>query len=316
MYTSSLACPFNCGYCTNAGVYGRKWNALPPEQFVEETVDLTRRYRLEMLWVVDDNFMVDLDRVRGIAEGLVRAGSQFTWSVQATTNMVARLSHEDLTLLRRAGLRQICQGVDSGSPKVLQLMNKTFQDFDQIYESAARCLSADIRPSFNIIFAFPGEGLTERRETVDFMMDVCRRFPGAEFWTNIFTPYPGSPIMKRAEEMGIEVPKTLEGWADYFPRYTQLPWLKGKDHARLQTTRDYLRIAFDRIPIATDTRGPITRIAQKSLSLPARWRLDHDVYKFPVEIWLNNKLKKRMAAAHKPAVDAKRLANTPAEAGC
>ncbi len=58
--------------------------------------------------------------MRGIAEGLVRADSQFKWSVQATTNMVARLTHEDLTLLRRAGLHQICQGVDSGSPTVLQ----------------------------------------------------------------------------------------------------------------------------------------------------------------------------------------------------
>lgn len=315
MYTSSLACPFNCAYCTNAGVYGRKWNALSPEQFVDETVDLTRRYRLEMLWVVDDNFMVDLDRARGIAEGLVRAGSQFKWSIQATTNMVARLTPEDLKLLRRAGLHQICQGVDSGSPKILQLMNKTFQDFDQIYESAARCLAADIRPSFNIIFAFPGEGAKERRETVSFMMDVCRRFPGAEFWTNIFTPYPGSPIFQHCAELGIEPPKSLEAWADFFPRYTQLPWLKGRDHERLQVTREYLRIAFDRIPIAADTRGPITRIAQKTISLPARWRLDHDVYKYPVEIWLNNKMKKRMASS-KPAVDAKRLANTPAEAAC
>ena len=135
MYTSSLACPFNCAYCTNAGVYGRKWNALPPEQFVEETVDLTRRYKLEMLWVVDDNFLVDLDRARDIAEGLVRAGSQFRWSIQATTNLVSRLSLEDLKLLRRAGLHQVCQGVDSGSPKILKLMNKTFQDFDDIYES-------------------------------------------------------------------------------------------------------------------------------------------------------------------------------------
>jgi anaerobic magnesium-protoporphyrin IX monomethyl ester cyclase len=316
MYTSSLACPFNCGYCTNASVYGRKWNALPPEQFVEETVDLTRRYKLEMLWVVDDNFMVDLDRVRGIAEGLVRAGAQFKWSVQATTNMVARLTHEDLTLLRRAGLHQVCQGVDSGSPTVLQLMNKTFQDFQQIDESAARCLAAGIRPSFNMIFAYPGEGLKERRESIDFMMGICRRFPGAEFWTNIYTPYPGAPSMKVAQEMGVEVPKTLEGWADYFPRYTTLPWLKGKDHARLQVTRDYLRLAFDRIPIAADTRDPITRLVQKAISLPARWRLDHDVYKYPVEIWLNNKLKKRLAAASKPAVDAKRLANTPAEAAC
>ncbi len=73
MYTSSLACPFNCAYCTNGGVYGRKWNALPARQFAEETVDLTRRYNLEMLWVVDDNFLVDLDRARDIAEDLIRA---------------------------------------------------------------------------------------------------------------------------------------------------------------------------------------------------------------------------------------------------
>ena len=314
MYTSSLACPFNCGYCTNAGVYGRKWNALPPEQFVEETIDLTRRYALEMLWIVDDNFLVDLDRARGIAEGLVRENSHYRWSIQATTNLTSRLSTEDLKLLRRAGLHQICQGVDSGSHAVLQQMGKDWQDFEQIYESAARCIEAGIRPSFNIIFAFPGEGKAERRETIQFMMDVCRRFPGAEFWTNIFTPYPGSPIFARTKELGIEVPTTLEGWADFFPRYTRLPWLKGAEHKRLQATRDYLRIAFDRIPIGADRRGNIARLVQKTISFPARWRLDHDMYRLPMELWINSKVKKFVAS--KPAVDAKRLANTPAEAAC
>lgn len=312
MYTSSLACPFNCSYCTNAGVYGRKWNALSPEQFVEETVDLTRRYNLELLWVVDDNFLVDLDRARLIGEGLVRAGASFKWSIQATTNLTARLSIEDLKLLRRSGLHQICQGVDSASPKILKLMNKEFQDFDSIYQSAARCLEADIRPSFNIIFAFPGEGRPERRETVDFMMDVCRKFPGAEFWTNIFTPYPGAPIMEHPEEIGLQVPTSLEGWADFFPRYTVLPWLNGRDHRRLQTMRDYLRIAFDRVPISADTRDRITRTVQKAISLPARWRLDHDFYALPVELWLNDKLKQRTAAL-KPAVDAKRLGPAKAQ---
>src|SRR6202451_2796947 len=311
MYTSSLACPFNCAYCTNAGVYGRKWNALPAEQFVEETVDLSRRYGLEMLWVVDDNFLVDLDRARDIAEGLVRVGSQFQWSIQATTNLVSRLSREDLKLLRRAGLHQVCQGVDSGSPKILQLMNKTFQDFDQIYESAARCISADIRPSFNIIFAFPGEGPKERRETVNFMMDVCRRFPGAEFWTNIFTPYPGSPVFSQAAKLGIEVPTSLEGWIDYFPRYTTLPWLKGKDHQRVQTMRDYLRIAFDRAPIAAKGPGRIAKAIQHLTAYPARWRLDHDFYSLPVELWVNRTLK-NFVKLPKPSVDAKVMEPAPA----
>ncbi len=315
MYTSSLACPFNCSYCTNGGVYGRKWNAISPEQFVEETVDLTRRYNLELLWVVDDNFLVDLDRARHIGEGLVRAGANFKWSIQATTNLTARLSREDLKLLHRSGLHQICQGVDSGSPKILKLMNKEFQDFDSIYESAARCLEANIRPSFNIIFAFPGEGREERRQTVDFMMDVCRRFPGAEFWTNIFTPYPGAPILEHADEIGIQLPTSLEGWADFFPRYTVLPWLNGREHHRLQVMRDYLRIAFDRIPIAADTRDRVTRVAQKAISLPARWRLDHDFYALPVELWVNDKLKQRTAAL-KPAVDAKRLEPAKVQTAC
>jgi radical SAM superfamily enzyme YgiQ (UPF0313 family) len=314
MYTSSLACPFNCSYCTNSGVYGRKWNALPAEQFVEETVDLSRRYSLEMLWIVDDNFLVDLDRARAIAEGLVRENSHYQWSIQATTNLTSRLSTDDLKLLRRAGLHQICQGVDSGSHTILKAMHKDWQDFESIYESAARCLAAGIRPSFNIIFAFPGETGKERRETVDFMMDVCRRFPGTEFWTNIFTPYPGSPIFERTNELGIQTPTSLEGWADFFPRYTRLPWLDGAEHKRLQVTRDYLRIAFDRIPIRADNRGKITRLAQKMISFPARWRLDHDMYNVPVELWLNSKLKK--ITEMKPAVDAKRLARTPAEAAC
>ena len=74
MYTSSLACPYDCAYCTNNGVYGRKWNALDPDQVVEETTDLVSRYHLQLLWVVDDNFLVDRERAIGIAEGLVRRG--------------------------------------------------------------------------------------------------------------------------------------------------------------------------------------------------------------------------------------------------
>ena len=194
-------------------------------------------------------------------------------------------------------------------------MNKDFQDFPTIYESAARCLAAGIRPSFNIIFAFPGEGGKERRETINFVMDVCRKLPGAEFWTNIFTPYPGAPIMDKIAELGVQTPDSLEGWVDFFPRYTKLPWLNGRDHEELQIMRDYLRIAFDRIPISADTRKPITRLAQKCISLPARWRLDHGAYRFPVELWLNKKLKEHTAAL-KPAVDAKRLEPNTVEATC
>jgi len=311
MYISSLACPYTCAYCTNEGVYGRRWNALEPERVVEETTRLVSRYGLELLWVVDDNFLVDCGRALEIAEGLIRSGVSFEWSIQATTNLVTRLSVAELRTLRRAGLSQICHGAESASSRVLRLMNKDFQKVETIYGAAEKCTQAGIRPSFNIIFGFPGEGEADRRETVALIMDVCRRYPGAEFWTNIFTPYPGSPVMDRAAELGIEVPASFEGWADYFPRHTVLPWLRGREHRRVQVMRDYLRIAFHRIPIAQDRRGGLTRNVHRALQVPARWRLDHAVYGLPFELWLRDAVN-RTWDPPKPKVDARLLRTDPA----
>jgi len=306
MYTSSLACPFNCAYCTNDGLYGRKWNALPARQVVEETTDLVSRYGLTLLWVVDDNFLVDRQRAVDIAEGLVRKGIKFDWSIQASTNLVVRFTVEELKLLRRAGLSQIAHGAESGSQKVLHLMNKDFQKIETIYEAANKLTQAGIRPSFNMIFGFPGEGEAERRDSVKLVMNICRQFPKAEFWTNIFTPYPGAPVMKRAFELGIQTPKTFEGWADYFPRYTTLPWLNGKKHRRVQVMREYMRLAFIRVPIGRETKHPVNRLIHNAISVSARWRLDHDVFRAPFELWLKNAAN-RWFPPLKPKVDAHQL---------
>lgn len=307
MYTSSLACPYSCAYCTNEGVYGRKWNALEAEQVVEETTDLVSRYNLQLLWIVDDNFLVDRERAVQIAEGLVQRGVKFDWSIQASTNLVVRFTVAELKLLKRAGLSQIAHGAESGSQKVLHLMNKDFQKIETIYEAADKLTQAGIRPSFNMIFGFPGEGDEERRESVRLVMNICRRYPGAEFWTNIFTPYPGAPIMQRAFELGIDVPKTLEGWSDFFPRYTTLPWLKGKKHQEVQTMREYMRVAFNRVPIGVQRKHPLNHLIHDLISVPARWRLDRHFYSIPFELSLKNAAN-RFLKPPKSKVDAHQLA--------
>ena len=229
--------------------------------------------------MVDDNFLVDLDRARHIAEGLVRAGADFKWSIQATTNLTARLTHEDLKLLRRSGLHQICQGVDSGSEKILKLMNKTFQDFDSIYESASRCLHAEsVLPSTSFS---PTRRRQERTPRNHRFHDGCvpavsrRRILDQHFHALSWLAHHGA-----GEGTGNS--RCRPRWKDgriFFRAIRVLPWLSGREHKRLQVMRDYLRIAFDRVPIAADTRKRSTRIAQKLLSFPARWRLDHDVYR-------------------------------------
>src|SRR5262249_7788060 len=148
------------------------------------------------------------------------------------------------------------------------------------------------------------------RESVHLIMDICRKYPGAEFWTNIFSPYPGAPVMERAFELGIQAPKTFAEWSDFFPRYQTLPWMNGKKHARLQTMREYLRMAFQRWPVSTPRKARFPPAAQEPLATPSGWRLDHDLYGFPFEIWLNQAAR-RVFKPLKPKVDAQQLSSEP-----
>src|SRR5207253_756245 len=100
---------------------------------------------------LSDNFLIDRERAIGIAEGLVRRGIKFDWSIQASTNLVVRLSVDEWKLLKRAGISQVSQGADTGSPKMMHLMNKDFQDLDTIYLAAEKLTAAGVRPSFNLI---------------------------------------------------------------------------------------------------------------------------------------------------------------------
>ncbi len=197
-------------------------------------------------------------------------------------------------------------------------MNKNFQDFGTIYESAARCIQAGIRPSFNIIFAFPGEGAKERKETINFIMDVCRKFPGAEFWTNIFTPYPGAPIMDKIAELGVVDAGThLKVGQTSFRGTPSFLGSTAKITSNFRSCEITYESRSTEFPSVRTDALALPRLAQKCISFPARLRLDHGAYRFPVELWLNDKLKER-TAGFKPVVDAKRLEpnEIPVEAAC
>ena len=70
--------------------------------------------------------------------------------------------------------------------------------------------------------------------------------------------------------------------------------------------REYLRVAFHRVPIGVRTRNIGQRVLHGMISAPARWRLDHNYYSFPLELWLKDKVNQWLEPP-KPKVDAHRL---------
>jgi radical SAM superfamily enzyme YgiQ (UPF0313 family) len=284
LYCTSHGCPWDCSYCSNASVYGRNWKPLQPEAAVAEMTELAERYRLHVVDIIDDNYLVRRDRAADIAEGLLRAGARFAYYIQTRTDQIDRLSDEELSLLARSGLRRIFFGLESGSVKVMRSVNKRL-DLETAYRTAQRCLEVGIRPSFNLIFGLPAEEEEDLRDTLAVVDRIGRANPEADFFTNIFSPYPGSPIWPESVRRGVEEPRTLEEWASFHPKVQLLPWLSGARHARIQRIRDYIRMGYSARQMVVERpkgwRGP----AHDVLRALARWRLRWLLIRFPFEVW-------------------------------
>ena len=298
MYTSSHGCPYDCSFCSNASLYSRAWNALAPDRVVREIIDLVRRYRLDMVDIVDDNFLVDTRRGVEIARGFIESGEAFEWTIQSTANFLLKMSDEDVRLLGRSGLSRVFIGAESGSDDVLRSVNKVrFQASDVVHQVAEKLDRAGITGTFSLIFALPGETDADRRITLNMIRQIRSRFPRMEFHSNIYTPYPGAPNFKHALDMGLREPETLEEWAEFYPKYQRLPWLDEASHQHIQLMREYIRIGFGAAPVrrASALREALIRLLAPS----ARARLEADLYTMPVELWLL-RLAGRLKAALTP----------------
>ncbi len=94
-------------------VYKRRFNAYGAEHVVEELVGLVQKYRITNVALLDSNFPVDLRRAIAIAQGIRDSGVKFTWTFQASTDFICRMSQEDVQLLADSGVRYMGFGTES-----------------------------------------------------------------------------------------------------------------------------------------------------------------------------------------------------------
>ena len=288
-YATSVGCPYACNYCTDMVVYERRFNALSSARVVTEVTELAQRYGIDEVALLDSNFPVDLRRAIRIAEGFLDARTRFRWTFQASTDFLCRMSDDEVRLLGESGVTHMGFGTESTSAQVLKLMNKRHQRVNEMYETARKAELGDIHVTFNLIFGYPGETETDRRDTLRTMSDIARRFWNVSFSPNIFTPYPGIPIWPQLKEMGLPEPQSLEEWADLPLGKNILPWLQGEELVRLRRMLQYFML-HNQVRAVTKRHPRFRGRVRRALSAPLRWRIRKNRYSFPWEIWLAAKL--------------------------
>jgi len=285
-YATSIGCPYACNYCTDMVFYNRRFNAYDAARVVADMTGLASRYRLTEIALLDSNFLVDVSRAIAIAEGIRDSGVRFKWTFQASTNLLCRMSDDEVRLLSESGVRYIGFGTESASPEVLRHMNKAHQNISDMYETAAKCARAGVRVTFNLIFGFPGEEEHHRQETLRVMGEIARRYENVSFSPNLFTPYPGIPIWPELQEMGLSEPESLAEWARVDLGANNLPWLHGKALQRLETSIRYF-LLHNRLNRAQRySRSKAIHALLRLARTPLQWRLRNSFFAWPLELSL------------------------------
>jgi anaerobic magnesium-protoporphyrin IX monomethyl ester cyclase len=286
-YATSVGCPYACNYCTDMVFYNRRFNAYEADRVVAEITDLVQRYDLSEVALVDSNFLVDVHRAVAIAQGIIDSRVRFRWTFQASTDLLCRMSDEEVGLLAASGVSHIGFGTESASPEVLRSMNKRHQHVEDIYEASRKCAHAGIRVTLNLIFAYPDEQESHRRETLKTMGTIAALYDNVAFSPNIFTPYPGIPIWPELRARGLREPESLDEWADVDLGSKNLPWLHGPAFRRLERSISYFMLDNHINLVRGRSRSSAVRQLLTMLRKPLHWRLQHYSFNLPFELWLS-----------------------------
>lgn len=197
--STGRGCPYQCIFCYKAT--GGKYRVRRIGAVLDEVRRNIRDFNVQDLVVTDESFLQYNDRIVEFCETILAEGIQnkVKWICQA------RVNHADpdiLKLMKRAGCRVICYGIESGDPDILKKIKKGIT-FDQARDAVRWARDAGILTDTNFIIGHPGDTHETIRKTIDFSRELDADL--ASF--AILVPFPGTRVadMARNGEDGLKL---------------------------------------------------------------------------------------------------------------
>src|SRR3989344_5608531 len=120
---SSRGCVYDCSYCASKVMFGRQVRFISPLKVVDEIEHLAKDYKIKAIAFSDDTFSLNEARAIEICSEIIRRklNKKIKFRVQLRANTA---SDSLLKNLKEAGCIQVDIGVESGSQRILNLLNK------------------------------------------------------------------------------------------------------------------------------------------------------------------------------------------------
>ncbi|HDY66922.1 MAG TPA: B12-binding domain-containing radical SAM protein [Candidatus Scalindua sp.] len=206
---TSRGCPFKCAFCFNQGLPHQRWRALRAEKMYEQLIHLKDTYGINGIQFYEDSFDTDKNRVSGFCRLMNDNRTKVNWS--HFSNIV--YCNEEMLRIEKAGnCKYIEYGVESGSDRILKMVNKK-QTVEMIERAFATCKKVGIKSAALFMIGYPTETMKELQETVD----LVERLPAHILICTIYRPYPGTPLHDYCvKNKNFHVPDSLEEQGEFY----------------------------------------------------------------------------------------------------
>ncbi len=196
---ASRGCPYKCSFCSTT--LSKKVRFRTPENVLEEIKELNIKYpEKDEIIFYDETFTLDYNWLDRLCE-LIRNSNiknRFRCSTRAD-----KIPFHVATMLKSAGFEKVCIGVESGSQKILNTLNKRIA-VDQNTYARYVCKKAGLKLRAYIMLGAPGE----TKETMEETYNWIRASEPDEIGLYMYNPLPGSDIWSNKEKYDIEFSKS------------------------------------------------------------------------------------------------------------
>jgi radical SAM superfamily enzyme YgiQ (UPF0313 family) len=183
-------CPYTCKWCSRA-VYGLSYRRRSPENVCDELELIQKEYNPDTLWFVDDVFTISHKWLNEFNETLKQRNLIIKFECITRAD---RMNEEVIKLLKDAGCFRVWIGAESGSQKVIDLMDRRV-DVDQVRQMIKLTQNNGIQAGTFIMLGYPGETEDDIEETIRHLKESNPEY----FTITVAYPIKGTELFAEVE---------------------------------------------------------------------------------------------------------------------
>jgi radical SAM superfamily enzyme YgiQ (UPF0313 family) len=192
--STAHGCPFNCNWCAKP-LYGRTYKEIPAAKIAGQFQYLKTKLKADHIWITDDIFALKPGWITEFADEVIQRDAIIPYKIQLRSDLVNEPFAAELV---RSGCDEVWLGVESGSQKILDAMDKNL-NLEQIYTSSNILKSNHIKVGFFLQYGYPGEEMEDIRLTLGLIRACKPDFIGI----SISYPLKNTPFYQKViHEMG------------------------------------------------------------------------------------------------------------------